>query len=212
MNKTGREERRAARRKEILLAASEVLAEKGYSGTTMLDVAARANASKETLYAWFGSKQGLFESLVEWGAGRVSRSLDERLHPDGPVLDVLSGFCRALLRLLLGENSVLINRAAMAEAGRSGEQGAELGRLLAAKGRDTVLPRLEAFLVKRRDSGELDLADTREAAETLLGLTLADLQVRRLLGVIPMPGEPEVRRRADRAARQFMILHGNKAG
>jgi AcrR family transcriptional regulator len=42
----------------------ELLVERGYGGTTMAAVAERAGSSKETLYAWFGSKQGLFTAVI----------------------------------------------------------------------------------------------------------------------------------------------------
>ena len=57
-----------ARAVEILGAAYDVFLDKGFAQATMLDVARRARASKETLYARFGSKKKLFESLMAWGA------------------------------------------------------------------------------------------------------------------------------------------------
>ena len=54
----------ADRRREILRVAFTVFAENGYSGATMLDIARRARASKETLYAWFQNKEKLFETLL----------------------------------------------------------------------------------------------------------------------------------------------------
>ena len=53
--------------------ALSVLAERGYGGASMREIAGRAQASKETLYAWFGDKRGLFEELVRWQAERVER-------------------------------------------------------------------------------------------------------------------------------------------
>jgi AcrR family transcriptional regulator len=52
------------RRQEVLQVAFDVFAEKGYSGATMLEIAQRAHASKETLYAWFQNKGNLFETLI----------------------------------------------------------------------------------------------------------------------------------------------------
>ena len=41
----------------------------------MREIAERAQASKETLYAWYGNKRGLFEELVSWQAERVDAAL-----------------------------------------------------------------------------------------------------------------------------------------
>ena len=59
---------RDQRRDEILDHAVEVLAERGYRDASMLEIAKRAAASKETLYAWFGDKQGLFEAAIRRNA------------------------------------------------------------------------------------------------------------------------------------------------
>src|SRR3712207_7378788 len=40
----------------------------------------RAQASKETLYAWFRDKRGLFEELVRWQAERVDAALRSEEH------------------------------------------------------------------------------------------------------------------------------------
>src|ERR671921_2094076 len=60
------------RREEILEVALSVLAERGYRGASMREIAERAQASKETLYSRFGNKRELFEELVGWQAERVA--------------------------------------------------------------------------------------------------------------------------------------------
>src|SRR5918997_218552 len=100
----------AERREEILEVTLSVLAERGYRGASMLEIARRARASKETLYAWFGSKQGLFEELVSWQAERVDAGIAPKLECDGDdPSEVLRGFALELQRLLLGERAVVIN-------------------------------------------------------------------------------------------------------
>jgi AcrR family transcriptional regulator len=51
------------RRKEILDAAFAEFTAKGYAGASMAAIARRAQASKETLYAWFENKETLFNTL-----------------------------------------------------------------------------------------------------------------------------------------------------
>jgi AcrR family transcriptional regulator len=63
--------------------ALSVLAERGYRGASMREIAERSRASKETLYAWFGNKRGLFEELVGWQAERVDAEIAPNLEPDG---------------------------------------------------------------------------------------------------------------------------------
>jgi len=48
----------------ILNAARELFSERGYGRATMDEIAARAKANKQRIYAYFGTKQQLFEKVV----------------------------------------------------------------------------------------------------------------------------------------------------
>lgn len=196
----------ADRRAALLTAARAVLAEKGYTGASMLDIARRAKASKETLYSHFGDKRGLFEALILDNAAEVNAALAAALE-DGaatPPERALPRFCLALQRLLLGEAALVVNRAAIAEAAAE----PSLGRLLVEKGRDSTLPRLVRYLDTQKAAGRLRQDDTAEAAEALVALTMGDAQIRRLLGVLAAPSEETMRARAESATRRFLALYG----
>ncbi len=194
---------RAERRDEIMDVAVEILAERGYRDTTMLEVAKRATASKETLYAWFGDKRGLFEAVIQRNAVGVQSVLARHLEDDAPIEQGLSEFGLALLELLLGDSAVAVNRAAIAEA----RSDPSLAQTLARTGREATLPAFVRFIEGHRDRGGLRMADPNEAAEGFLGLLLGDLQIRRLLGVLPAPKKAEMKARAARAAQAFQQLH-----
>ena len=51
-------------RKKILDAAIEMFAASGFSGTTVEDIAVTADVNKQRIYAYFSSKQGLFEAAL----------------------------------------------------------------------------------------------------------------------------------------------------
>lgn len=57
--------RKEARPEEILEAALELFAEKGFSSVRMTDVAKQAGISKGTLYLYFDSKEAIFLELVK---------------------------------------------------------------------------------------------------------------------------------------------------
>ena len=139
-------ESREKRRNEILDAALAVLMERGYRDANMLEVARRASASKETLYTWFGDKQGLFDALIRRNAAAVGAVVDRHLEGDLPVERALAEFGEALLGLLLGDDAVAINRAAVSEAASD----PTLARTLASAGRDSVLPGFVRLLRRRR--------------------------------------------------------------
>ncbi|TIU21353.1 MAG: TetR/AcrR family transcriptional regulator, partial [Mesorhizobium sp.] len=59
-----------ARQKAVLDAALRLLVEEG-DHLTMTAVARRASCSKETLYKWFGDRDGLLTATVQWQASKV---------------------------------------------------------------------------------------------------------------------------------------------
>ena len=103
----------AARRQAALDAALAELLANGVEGMTMQAVAARAGSSKESLYTWFGNRHGLLAALIEWQAEQtntvVTAALGSPADPRATLLAIADG----LLRLLVGDVSVALNRAAM---------------------------------------------------------------------------------------------------
>jgi len=200
----------AAHREVVLDAVFELLVERGYQGTTMAAVAERAGSSKETLYAWFGSKQGLFTALIRRQAEATNRAvaaaLDAGDHASDPAT-TLTAFATNLLRLLLGERSVALNRAAITELGGSaGDQEAgALAAVLLAQGRHRTGPLVEAYLARLATAGQLRIDDPAEAFQLLYGLVVRDLQIRVLLGE-PPPEEAVLAAHARVAVDRFLAL------
>jgi AcrR family transcriptional regulator len=207
VEKSGSRRASVERREEILNVALSVLAERGYRGASMREIAKRAQASKETLYAWFGDKRGLFEELVSWQAHRLEAVLVPSLerNADDPS-EVLRGFAVELQRLLLGDRAVVINRAAISEA----PTDPTLAKVLATQGRGSIVPKLERYLEGQRERGRLDFQDAETTVDTLIGLTIGDQQVRRLLGVLPMPEPEQIEARAEWAVGEFLTLFARR--
>jgi len=55
----------AARREQLLDVAREVFAERGFGGTSIEEIATRADVSKPVVYEHFGGKEGLYTVVVE---------------------------------------------------------------------------------------------------------------------------------------------------
>ncbi len=62
---TRRRAQAAQTRVDILNAARDLFPERGYAGTTVVDVATGAGVAVETIYRLFGSKAALFQGVVE---------------------------------------------------------------------------------------------------------------------------------------------------
>ncbi len=195
-----REDKRSQRQKEIEEAAYSVLEEKGYGGTSMLGIARKSRASNETLYNWYGDKQGLFQALVTRNAEEVKGHLEKELETDHDALSILGTLGPKLLTLLTGDRAVALNRAAAADS--SGELGATLSKA----GREAVLPLLERVFLRAREDGQLDFEDAGEAVGLYLDLLIGDQQIRRVIGRLPVPSRKFGQDRADRAVKHLRLL------
>lgn len=86
------ERRKEARPAELLAAALDLFVEKGYAGTRLDDVAARAGVSKGTLYLYFENKEDLFKAVVRENiVTRISEAAQEVGQADGPTDALLRG-------------------------------------------------------------------------------------------------------------------------
>jgi AcrR family transcriptional regulator len=204
----------AAHRQVVLDAVFELLVERGYQGTTMAAVAERAGSSKETLYAWFDSKQGLFNALIRRQAEAANQAIAGAFEAaaatgGGPSPDpagTLIAFATNLLRLLMGERSVAINRAAIAELGGGATEGSgELAAVLLAQGRHRTGPMVEDYLARLAADGHLHIDDPADAFQLLYGLVVRDLQIRVLLGE-PPPPPAALAAHAQTAVERFLTL------
>jgi AcrR family transcriptional regulator len=125
----------------------------------MLKIAKRAQATKETLYAWFEDKRGLFEELVRWQAERIDAVLVPNLERDADdPSGVLRAFAAELQRLQLGERAVVINRAAISEAPKD----PTFAQILAKLGRGSIVPKLERCLEGQLWSEDASRSKTQE--------------------------------------------------
>lgn len=195
------------RRWAILNAAYAVLIEKGYRGTSMIEIARRANASKETLYAWFGSKDGMFAEMIRSGTSDLFDEIGAALAAPGrPVRAALTQFAANLLTLITRPHVVAVHRAAIAEAGAS----PDLARILWENGRGRVVPALAAFMAREAEAGRLDVPDVPEACAVLIGLVIRNTQQALLLGMAETPTDREIAAQAASAAEMFLTLYGSR--
>ncbi len=194
-----------ARQGEVLEAALSLLVNDG-DRLTMNGVARRAHCSKETLYKWFGDRDGLLVATVQWQAAKVGVPRLDRAHLDMSALRaVIEDFGRALLSVLLSDNSVALNRVAVAHAGATVP---DLGAIVLENGRREMGRRLKPVLEAGRAVGLLRFADSEQAFRTFFGLVVRDVQIRRLLGENLHPDAQVIAREAQEATDQFFTLFG----
>ncbi|MDY6850759.1 MAG: TetR/AcrR family transcriptional regulator [Thermodesulfobacteriota bacterium] len=74
-------------RERVQKAAIELFAENGYAGTSVREIVAGAGVTKPVLYYYFGSKEGLFQSILEDAANLHRGIVEEVLQGSGDALD-----------------------------------------------------------------------------------------------------------------------------
>ena len=163
----------AARRREILDAALQLMHDKGYEQMTIQDVLTQLQMSKGALYHYFDSKQALLDGIVESMGESGSAALGAVVeNPDLGAIEKLHAYFQmstawksehatevtTTMRLWRHENNALLRQKISQESMRS------------------TTPSLEAIIRQGRQEGVFDTEHPREAAIIVagMGLHLAD--------------------------------------
>lgn len=174
---------------------------------TMSSVARAASCSKESLYKWFGDRDGLLTATVKWQASKVRGRPLGRDELDRKTLEEsLERFAADWLTVLSGETSVALNRLAIGEAAGGG--GRNLGRIVVENGPVAMGRRLTPLIELGREAGLVVFDDASEAFRDFFGLVVRDVQIRLLLGDRLELSPSAIRSSASRATRHFLALYG----
>ena len=162
---TGKPRRPEARPTEILGAALELFAEKGFSATRMDDVAARAGLSKAGVYLYFKDKTALLKALVEEMAGAnvaVARGIVEAHQgPVSPLIATILAFLGGQLRHTRFPELVKI---VISES----RNHPEVGRLYLDSVIGQGLPLFEGLIRRGIAAGEFRAVDPAFAARVMI--------------------------------------------
>ena len=194
------------RQSAVLAEALRLLVEGGDKALTTAGLARAANCSKESLYKWFGDRDGLLSAMISYQASKV-RTFErpgERLTA-ASLSEHLEIFAHDLLDVLAGDVSLALNRLAI---GQTNRDGSKLGTLLLERGRRQIDRRARALLDAGQRDGLLRFSDGEEAYRTLYGLIVSDMHVRMLLG--DMPQTKSFAARAEKAVSAFLALYGTE--
>src|SRR6516225_4743574 len=105
-----------AKRRQIMDGARSVFLSAGFDGASMSDVARVAGVSKGTLYAYFDSKQDLFEAIIRAEKAQSAERVCRFSHDCGDVRTVLTDFGVSLLELMTEPGTLKLARVVVAAA------------------------------------------------------------------------------------------------
>lgn len=188
------------RLRRIMEAARNHFYAHGLERASVDAIAAEAGVSKMTVYSHFGSKEGLFEAVIEERTDRVMggsagvAALDP-LQPQKALLAVGEQF----LALARDEHALGKFRSLYGAASAQ----PEACRAFYRQGAERLNAELAAYLRRAHDAGTLKVKNPRLAADLFLAMFLGDGHIRGLL-MLQMPDARENKALLREAVRVFM--------
>ena len=177
--------------------------EKGYSGTSTLEVATRAQVSKATLYAMVGNKEQMLAACISERARRLQAPVDlpEPRDPQS-LFRALVALGTRLLREMSDPTVIAVFRLAIAEAVRA----PAVAKALDSIGGEASRAILRGTMARAQSAGILK-GKPDQMAEQFFGLLWGNLMLGLLLRVVEQPQLPDMERRATDAADALLRLH-----
>ncbi|MES9593818.1 TetR/AcrR family transcriptional regulator [Streptomyces sp. NPDC094045] len=168
---TNEQGRSARKRQAIMEAATGVFMEKGYSGTSMDDIAKLAAVSKQTVYKHFSDKEKLFSEIVLATTDRLDGmiALVADVPSDADALDEnLTRLARQFLAALTQPQVLQLRRLVIANA----DAFPALGAAWYEQGFERVLATLAATFQRLAEDGLLRIDEPLLAAHHFSGLLM----------------------------------------
>jgi AcrR family transcriptional regulator len=183
-------------------AARHEFSARGFSATSMDDVARRAGVSTKTLYRLVPSKQALFESMVTERMDRFVSVVRLRACDGSNIARALREALLACAELVLNGEVIALQRMILAESDKFPD--------VAETFYNSAMRRTVATLAKwlqtqaERELITLNGADPDEAAGMLLGMLVYEPLRAVMFGRRPPPDRDELERRAQACATLFL--------
>jgi AcrR family transcriptional regulator len=176
--------RKDARPGEILEAALDCFAERGYAATRLEDVAARAGVTKGTAYLYFKNKEELFKAVVGGYIVPAIEQIEGAARAPGPVSELLRRIAGLFLEKVLDSRFSAVPKLVIAEASNFPELARFYLDEVVGRGR-----RLLATLLRRGiEAGEFREVDVEPAAYCMIAPLLFSALWKHSLG--PFDAKP----------------------
>lgn len=194
-------------RRSIIAAATTLFLGNGFGATSMDDVAATADVSKQTVYAHFGSKEALFLDVVDRLTGGAGDALQHKVADpvdDRPIEDFLLDFANQQLAIVMTPRLMQLRRLVIGERDRF----PDLGRKLHERGPGRSIGRLATAFARYDRLGQIRVADPRAAAGFFNWLVMgAPTNDAMLLGDAAIPSPQALRDHARESVRIFLAAY-----
>jgi len=196
----------AARREQLIAVAEQLFLQHGFANTSVNAIVRDAGGSLATLYAEFGSKEALFESVL---SERAARFFPEEQSAPRQTLDAqaeLRALATHMLKRMLSDDGLAVYRIAVHEAPRF----PALRKALLEVGMPGLLDRTARYLRGLADRDALTIGESADAARLAASQFIALVQGQ-LVFSAACGGEISARTRAthvNEAVKGFLGMYG----
>ncbi len=195
----------SAKRRQIIEGAREIFLRDGFDGASMNDITRAAGVSKGTVYAYFPSKEALFEALIREDRRAQAERICAFDAEDHDVRKVLRTFGTNLMEAMLRPGAMAHLRTVIAASAKF----PALGRAFYEAGPQYGIGRLAQYLARQVEAGELKIADTQRAAFHFIELCQSKHMKQMLFGIVERPDPAELKESIAAALDVFMAAYGN---
>lgn len=189
----------------LLDVAAELFLSKGFSETSVGEIAAQGKASKSTFYSRFPTKEKLFTEVFRRRADACFHELSSVLRPEGEPREVLILFAQSLVRKVLTPDSINLIRLVYMESKHIPELGQIFYELGPQKGRNQSSAYFQELV--KRGFFRSDM-DTNVGAEQFFDLVCGEMLRRCALSIKPAFSPEQEAYRVNIAVDMFIRAYG----
>src|SRR5271166_3185026 len=192
-----------AKRRQIMEGARQVFLSGGFDGASMNDVARSAGVSKGTLYAYFNSKDELFEAIIRVEYTQAAERLCT-FKREGDARGMLTDFGVRLIGRMSEPETLALARVVIAAA----EKFPNVGRAFYESGPLYGATRLADELSALERAGALKVPDPERAAWQFFDLCQSYVYKRLLFGVVDSISREDIEASVEAGVDVFMKAYG----
>ena len=193
-----------AKRRQIMEGARAVFLSAGFDGASMNDVARAAGVSKGTLYAYFSSKDELFEAIIRAEMAHTAERLCAFPPDCGDVRTTLTDFGVRLLNRITEPSTLALARVVIAAV----EKFPNVGRAFYEAGPLYGATRLADELRGLERTGALKVPDPERAAWQFIDLCQSYVYKRVLFGVVDSVSREDIEASVRAGVDVFLSAYG----
>jgi AcrR family transcriptional regulator len=193
-----------AKRRQIMEGARQVFLSAGFDGASMNDVARAAGVSKGTLYAYFDSKEDLFEAIIRAEKTQAAERMCVFLPDTSDPRAMLTDFGVRLLTRMAEPSTLALSRVVIAAA----EKFPNIGRAFFEAGPLYGNQRLAERLRALEQGGLISAPDPERAAWHFLDLCFSAGYKRLLFGVVESMSPEDIEASVEAGVDVFMKAYG----